>query len=52
MSTSGEKIIVSDIAEAAGISERECRRAFQSCMELTPVEYLNSTNPQGAGMLL
>ncbi len=49
----GEKIIVSDIAEAAGISERECRRAFQGCMELSPVEYLNKVRiRKAAGMLL
>lgn len=49
----GEKIAVEDIARAAGISERECRRTFNSCMELSPVEYLNKVRiRKAAGKLL
>jgi AraC-like DNA-binding protein len=37
----GDKITIDDIAKSAGISERECRRCFGSCMNLSPVDYLN-----------
>lgn len=47
-----EKITVSDIAASAFISERECFRAFQECLHMTPVEYLKSYRLQNACHML
>lgn len=47
-----EKITVSEIAAAAYISERECYRAFQECLHVTPVEYLKSYRVQHACHML
>jgi AraC-like DNA-binding protein len=36
-----ERIMLDDIAAAAGISPRECMRCFQRCLGNSPVNYLN-----------
>lgn len=36
-----EKLLLSDIAAAAGISGRECSRCFARTIQLSPVDYLN-----------
>lgn len=47
-----EKITVAEIAAAAFISERECFRAFQECLHITPVEYLKGYRIQNACHML
>ena len=47
-----EKITVSEIAASAFISERECFRAFQECLHMTPAEYLKSYRLQNACHML
>lgn len=47
-----EKIAVSEIAAAAFISERECFRAFQECLHMTPAEYLKGCRIQNACHML
>ena len=47
-----EKISVRDLAEAAFLSERECYRVFQSCLHMTPTEYLTSIRLQMACRML
>lgn len=37
-----EKIAVSELAAAVYLSERECFRAFQNCLHMTPMEYIKS----------
>ena len=37
----GEKILLEDIAAAAGISARECSRCFARTVRLSPIDYLN-----------
>lgn len=37
----GEKILLEDIADAAGISSRECSRCFARTVKLSPIDYLN-----------
>lgn len=37
----GEKISLADIADSAGISEREALRTFRKMLNQTPVDYLN-----------
>lgn len=37
-----EKISISEVADAAFISERECFRLFHDCLHVTPSEYLKS----------
>ncbi len=47
-----EKLTIAEIAAAAFISERECFRAFQSCLHTTPASYLNGYRLQKACQLL
>ncbi|MCR5109230.1 MAG: AraC family transcriptional regulator, partial [Lachnospiraceae bacterium] len=36
-----EKVLLDDIADAAGISSRECGRVFSETVRMSPIEYLN-----------
>jgi len=47
-----EKIRLSDIAQSASVSERECTRCFRSCMNRSPVEYLNLFRIRTAAAML
>lgn len=47
-----EKITVPMLAAAAFCSERECYRAFQSCLHTTPAEYIRTVRLQSACKLL
>lgn len=47
-----EKILISELAAAAYISERECFRVFQECLHMTPVEYIKSYRLQVACQML
>lgn len=47
-----EKIMISELAAAAYLSERECFRVFQDCLHMTPVEYLKSYRLQIACQML
>lgn len=47
-----EKISVSELASAAYLSERECYRVFQSCLHMTPSEYMTSYRLQMACRML
>lgn len=47
-----EKISISKLAEAAFLSERECYRVFQSCLHMTPVEYMKNYRLQIACQML
>lgn len=47
-----EKISVREVALAAYISQRECFRAFNECLHMTPVEYIRSYRLQIACQLL
>ena len=48
-----EKILVEDIAGAAGVSVRECTRCFSKVIGQPPIEYLNRLRiRQAAGMLV
>ncbi len=35
-----ERLSLDDIAEAAGISSRECTRCFNRCLSMTPIQYV------------
>lgn len=48
----GEKISVSQLSEAAFLSERECFRTFQECLRMTPVEYMKNYRLQAACRML
>ena len=48
----GEHISVDDLAAAAHLSRRACFRLFQSCLHMTPVEYIQSYRLQIACQLL
>ena len=47
-----EKITVSQLAEAAFLSERACYRLFQSCLRMTPIDYMKSYRLQRACQML
>lgn len=47
-----EKITLEDIAASANISERECTRSFQHCIDNSPVNYLNSYRVYVAAQML
>lgn len=47
-----EKIFVSELAQDAFISERECYRVFQEYLHMTPVEYIKSYRIQAACQML
>lgn len=47
-----EKISVRTLADSAYISERECFRAFQDCLHLTPLQYLTNYRLQRACQML
>lgn len=47
-----EKISVPELAETAFLSERECYRAFQNHLHMTPVEYIKSYRIQAACQML
>lgn len=47
-----EKLSISELAEAAHLSERECFRAFHDYLHMTPVEYINSYRLQIACQML
>ena len=47
-----EKISVSELSAAAYLSERECYRVFQSCLHMTPTEYMKSYRLQMACRML
>lgn len=48
-----DAIVLSDIAKAADIGERECLRCFQRTIQLSPIQYLLKYRVmQGADMLL
>lgn len=42
------KILVSELAQVAYVSERECFRAFRDCLHQTPIEYIRSYRLQMA----
>ncbi len=46
------KISLSDISYAAGISERECNRCFKKNVQITPIEYLNNFRIRMAAQML
>ena len=48
----GEKILVSDLAGAAYISQRECFRLFRDYLHTTPTDYIRSYRLQKACRLL
>lgn len=47
-----EKISIPELAAAAFLSERECYRAFQSCLHTTPAGYIRSCRLQAACRML
>lgn len=47
-----EKLPISEIAAAAYTSQRECYRAFQRCLHMTPVEYIKTYRLQMACQML
>lgn len=47
-----EKITVAELAAAAFSSERECFRAFHDCLQMTPVEYMQTYRLQMACKML
>lgn len=47
-----EKITVAELAAAAFSSERECFRAFHDCLQMTPVEYMQTYRLQMACRML
>ncbi len=47
-----EKIAISQLAQSAYLSERECFRVFQDCLHMTPVEYIQSYRLQRACQML
>ena len=48
-----EKLLLEDIANAAGISTRECTRSFSRIIGQSPIDYLNHYRiRQSAGMLI
>lgn len=47
-----EKISISQLAEAAHLSERECYRVFHDCLHITPVDYIKTYRLQAACRLL
>lgn len=48
----GEKISIEQLANAAYVSERACYRIFQSCLHMTPTDYLISYRLQMACQML
>lgn len=48
----GDKLTVTDIANATYISERECYRSFQSVVHMTPTEYIRKYRLQEACHML
>lgn len=47
-----DKIYISDVAESAFVSERECYRLFQQFLHTTPSKYIQEYRLQKAGSLL
>lgn len=47
-----EKISIGQLAASAFLSERECYRIFQTCLHMTPVEYMKSFRLQMACQML
>ena len=47
-----EKITLTDIALSANISERECTRCFQRCIDTSPINYLNTYRVRMAARML
>ena len=47
-----EKVSVAELAQAAWMSERECYRAFRTCLHMTPAEYMRNYRLQMACRLL
>lgn len=47
-----EKLSISHIARAANISDRECSRCFQRCLDISPASYLNNYRISMAAKLL
>nr|WP_325239774.1 AraC family transcriptional regulator [uncultured Oscillibacter sp.] len=47
-----EKISIPELAASAFLSERECFRVFQTCLHMTPIEYLRSYRLQTACRML
>ena len=47
-----EKISISELAQIAYLSERECYRVFQNYLHMTPVEYIKSYRIQAARQML
>lgn len=47
-----EKISISELAQIAYLSERECYRVFQNYLHMTPVEYIKSYLIQAARQML
>lgn len=46
------KITVEELAASAFLSERECFRAFQNCLHMTPMEYIKNYRLQMACQML
>ncbi len=47
-----EKILISDLAGAGYMSERDCFRTFRECLHMTPVEYITNYRLQRACQML
>ena len=37
-----EKLVISQLASAVFLSERECFRIFQECLHMTPMQYIQN----------
>lgn len=47
-----EKLSIAELAASAFLSQRECFRVFRECLNMTPVEYLNTYRLQAACRML
>lgn len=47
-----EKLSIAELAASAFLSQRECFRVFRECLNMTPVEYLNTYRLQTACRML
>lgn len=48
----GEKITLQEIAQSAGLGERECGRCFSRSIGMPPIEYLNRYRIRQAARLI
>ena len=47
-----EKLVISQLASAVFLSERECFRIFQECLHMTPMQYIQNYRLQMACQML